>query len=211
MVRTPFYTLIVCFIAAGCAPQTNSNNLPPAQDLSAVQHDLGPDCSDTGTNLLINPSFEMNSSGSANNTGNPASTIASWNGCCSGGGGTTWQITQLVSHCGKNSISVQSTNATTNVLVQGLNMSGDAGMTFHLSGWLFVSQIGTGGQILLDVFDLTKNAVVASTVALSATTSDWFQLAQSGTVPTGGNFQVRINNSGTIQQAYVDDVSLTIP
>jgi len=206
--------LTAWLLPAGCSPVTSGGDGPP-RDLSAVSRDLGAGCMDVPANLLLNPSFEgpgtgADPNGSAKNTGSPASTIPSWDGCCNqANGGTQWTVTPTVARCGTRSVQVQSTSADKNVLNQTFDRSGDAGKAFQLSGWVFVTQ-NPSGQILLDVFDLNTNNVVGSTLAEKSTTSDWFELKQSGTVPAGGKFQVRIFSTGTLQ-AYVDDLALVIP
>ena len=57
--------------------------------------------------------------------------------------------------------------------------------------------------------DLGKSQVVATSTAVTATTADWQLLSVSGTVPTGGNVQLRIVSTGTLT-AVVDDLTLGV-
>lgn len=189
----------------------------PAQDLSIVRHDLGISCADVAGNLLVNSSFETAATGSdpngkANNTGSPPSTVpGGWDGCCGATMTTQWSVTQTAARCGANSLQVQSTNASLNVLSQALPVqAANAGKTFTLTGYAFVTSASSGGKILLDVFDLTANQpLTPTTLALASPTSDWTKLTVTGTVPAGGKLQARINTSGNVV-AYVDDLSYTV-
>lgn len=206
----------VIAVGAGCSPSTHS-----VADGGAVQ-DFGPrvrdmsSCLPPPSNYLLNPDFEAPSSqaadgnGVAKNTGSPASTIPSWDGCCSQGlGGTTWTVTQGMPRCGGRSLSLVSTMATTNVLNQALDLRAQAGRTLRISGWVFVTQADPGASLKLDVFNLGNSALVALTPPQTQTTADWTQLVATGTVPGNDRVQVRINTSGSLS-AVVDDLVLTI-
>lgn len=194
---------------------TNGGN-GPTPDLSLVKHDLGSSCADVTGNLLVNPSFEAAAGGSdpngkANNTGAPVSTIPDWDGCCGGTMMTLWSVTDKAARCGGRSIQIESTGASLNVLSQVLPVqTGNVGKTFTLSGYIYVTSTSGGGQILLDIFDLTTNMPLSpTTVALAAPTNDWTERRVTGTVPAGAKLQVRINTSGNVT-AYVDDLAFTI-
>lgn len=190
----------------------------PSPDLSLARHDLGASCADVTGNLLANSSFETevtgaDPNGKANNTGSPASTIPGmWDGCCGTPQTTQWSVTQTASRCGGRSVEVKSTGASLNVLSQAIVpvQTGNAGKTFTLSGYAFVTAASSGGQLLLDVFDLMTNQPLSpTTLALASPTSDWTELRVTGTVPAGAKLQVRINTSGNVT-AYVDDLAFTI-
>jgi hypothetical protein len=186
------------------------NPIPP--DLAPALRDLGRDCSNLAGpagNRLQNPSFEAGD-GSANSMANPASTIASWTGYGGTGAGTTsWTVSQMSTYCGSRAVKVTGTGSVSHVLLQTFNSPGDAGHQFLLTGRVFVTAIDASGGIKLDMWDLLTGSMTTSTLALTMTSSDWVTLSQSGSIPPGGNFQVRINNSGNVE-AYVDDLALVI-
>lgn len=179
--------------------------------------DLGTGCTDVPGNLLANPSFETPATGSgddgtADNTGEPASTIPGpWSGCCSqADGGTMWSITQSAALCGGRSLEVQSAGADNNSLLQLLtDQSVNYGRTFEISGSVHVLQASGGGYILLEATDSTGRTRLASTQALRTPTASWVQLSQTGTVPRTGRIQARITSTGSLK-AYVDDLVLRI-
>jgi hypothetical protein len=198
--------MFVSLVAAGCSPSTSGVN-PTPPDLLPAARDLGRDCTNPPLNRVMNPSFESGD-GMAVNTGVPASTIASWDGCCTGGN-TSWAISALSPYCGSRSVKVTSMNAQANVLSQSITSPGDVGKQFVVAGRVFVTTIDAGATIKLDIWDLMANQVVISTTALTTASSDWVPLMQTAMVPTGGRIQVRINTSGNVE-AFVDDLSLLI-
>lgn len=203
-------TVAVLGLAAGCAPATQGTEGTPP-DLAGVERDMAPVCTAVVGNLLSNPGFEASMTGSTTNIGSGTSTIPSWRGCCGMAQTTTYDVVASQRYCGERSISVSGgTGATANVLIQDVTRASDVGKTFLVSGWLNVTSVGAAGEISLDVFDNGAKTVVAPTVSLKNTTNGWFELRASGTVPTGGNLQVRINSSGTIQ-AFVDELVFRIP
>ncbi len=173
---------------------------------------MTPICTEVVGNLLGNPGFEASLSGTASNIGSATSSIPNWKGCCGTSQTTTYDVNSTQRYCGERSVRVSGTSgATQNVLIQDLNRPGDAGKTFILSGWVNVTNI-TGGEISLDLFNLnaTPPAIVAPTVSLKNITNGWFELRATGSMPTGGNVQIRINTSGSLE-AFVDNLSLRIP
>jgi hypothetical protein len=206
-------------VVPACSPQTGAVDGGPV-DFSQTSRDLN-SCDPLTGNLIGNPGFEDPSSsapggnGSATNTGNPKSTIPGgvlgpWDGCCNQSpGGTSFTVDTTMPHCGTRAVTVQSDQASGNVLNQLLDLSSYSGRGFRVNAWAFVSQAQSGAQLLIDVFDLTGNKVVGTSAALTATTADWKLLTVLGMVPTGGNLQVRINSTGTLH-AVVDDTSLAI-
>jgi len=207
MCRPPLTLAFVALVAAACSPSTSGVNQTPP-DLLPAARDLGRDCTNSPTNRLMNPSFESGD-GMAVNSGVPASTITSWDGCCTGGN-TTWAVTTASPFCGSRSIKVTSQNAQANVLSQTINSPADATKQFVVSGRVFVTTIDAGATIKLDIWDLMGNQVVTSSTALTTASSDWVPLMQTANVPTGGRYQVRINTSGNVE-AFVDDLSLIVP
>jgi len=174
-------------------------------------------CPIDSQNLLQNPGFETPSvepdgNGKAVNTGSPASSIpGKWDGCCNqSGGGTTWMVSLGTPRCGLRSLQVTSTSATANVLNQSLQLPSKVGKTLTASAYVFVQQASAGAKIGLDIWDLGANKVIASSPTIAQSTADWQKLELSVPVPSGGNFQLRINTSGTLT-AYVDDPSVLIP
>jgi hypothetical protein len=213
--------MLVLLSGSGCSslwePFLENRQQPPADQ--SPPDDLGGDCPAVPGNLASNPSFESSLTGGgpdgeANNTGKPPSTIAGpWLGCCPQrtDGGTQWSVTQEVGHCGARSLAVKSTMAAANFLFQPISdQSASAGKTFRLSGFVHVIQTGNPGQISCEVWDGATLKTIASTEVLTAPTSGWLAVMQSGTVPYGGRLQVRISSSGDVQ-AYVDDLVLVIP
>jgi hypothetical protein len=212
--------MLVLLTGSGCSSLWEpflENRQPPA-DQSAPS-DLGVDCQEVPGNLASNPSFESavtggSTNGEANNTGKPRSTIAGpWTGCCPQmtDGGTQWSVTQEVAHCGERALEVHSTLAEDNVLFQQISdQSANAGKTFQLSGFVHVIQAENSGQLSCEVWDGATMTTLASTEVLTAPTSGWLAVRQSGTVPYGGRLQVRIRSSGDVE-AYVDDLVLVIP
>lgn len=199
---------------SACAPQTGTIVDGGLEDLSATSRDLAEACVLVNGNLLSNPSFEDiggNPMPSARNSSNPPSTIVGgWEGCCTQADGSTeFRVTTTAAFCGQRGLDVQSTTARDNVLYLPLTRSGDVGRSFQLKGYAFVSAASAGGSLKLDVFDLTTSKAVAATTALVSTTSNWEMLNVSGTIPTGGRIQVRINCSGTLR-ASVDELSFLI-
>jgi hypothetical protein len=173
---------------------------------------MAPVCTSVVGNLLSNPGFEASMTGSTTNLGAGTSTIPSWRGCCGTAQTTSYNVVAVQRYCGERSIQISGgTGATANVLIQDVTRSSDVGKTFLVSGWLNVTSVGSGGEISLDVFDNGgPKAVVAPTVVLKNTTNGWFELRASGTVPAGGNLQVRINSSGVIE-AFADELVFRIP
>jgi hypothetical protein len=178
-------------------------------------------CEPLAGNLLGNPGFEdpsaseVDGNGRANNRGNPKSTIPGntlgpWDGCCNQAtGGTTWTVSTAMPHCGTRVVAIASDQASGNVLNQRLDLAAYGGRAFRATAWVFVSQALGGGQVALDVFDLTASQIVATSPALTASTADWRLLTVAGTVPTGGSLQLRCNSSGTVS-AMLDDTALVI-
>ncbi|HNN91148.1 MAG TPA: hypothetical protein PKI03_02720 [Pseudomonadota bacterium] len=204
--------LLSCSLfALACAPATQSTEGTPP-DLAGVERDMAPVCTTVTGNLLTNPGFEASLMGSTTNLGAGSSTIPGWRGCCGTTQTTTYDVVSSQRYCGERSVSISSSQgATSNVLIQDAMRGSDVGKTFLVSAWLNVTSVGAGGEIGLDVFDNgTPKAVVAPTVSLKNPTNGWFELRASGTVPTGGNLQVRITSSGTIQ-AYADELVFRIP
>ncbi len=208
-------------VLAGCSPR----NLTVAadggvEDFSATWRDLLM-CDPVLGNLVKNGDFEdpapaaLDGNGTASNTGSPPSTIppadqSKWDGCCSqASGGTTYQVTRTVHRCGQRAVQLVSTQAQSNVLNQKLDLAAQAGRSFRVTGYALVSQLTAGSKLALDVFDLGKSQVVATSTAVTATTADWQLLSVSGTVPTGGNVQLRIVSTGTLT-AVVDDLTLGV-
>lgn len=179
--------------------------------------DLDPDCAAIPGNLIANPSFETPAAGSsgdgtADNTGEPASTIPGpWSGCCSQvDGGTVWSISRTAALCGGRSLEVMSAGADGNSLLQLLaDQSASYGRSFELSGSVHLTQISMGGSILLEATDGTGRLKLAATDALRSPTASWVQLSQTGAVPRTGRIQVRITSTGNLK-AYVDDLTLRI-
>jgi hypothetical protein len=179
--------------------------------------DLGPDCAASPGNLIANPSFETpatgtSGDGTADNTGEPASTIPGpWTGCCSQvDGGTTWSVSRTAALCGERSLEVMSADADGSSLLQLLAaQSASSGKSFELSGAVHLVQAGTGGSILLEATDGTGRIRLAATDALRSPTASWVQLSQTGSVPSTGRIQVRITSTGNLH-AYVDDLTLRI-
>lgn len=207
MSRPTWAFFLAVVVAAGCSPTTSGVN-PTPPDLAPGARDLSRDCSNLTGNRLQNPSFESGD-GSANNMATPPSTIAQWTGY-GAGGTTTYTVTQTSPRCGTRAVKVDSANAAANVLLQRITSPADAGKQFQLAGWVFVTTTDATSQLKLDIWDLTANQVATSTVALTSTTNDWVQLSKTASVPTGGDFQVRINSTGNLQ-AFVDDLLLVIP
>ena len=213
--------MMILVTGSGCSSLWEpflENRQQPAADQSTPS-DLGVGCPDVPGNLASNSSFESSltgggPTGEANNTGKPGSTIAGpWTGCCPQmtDGGTQWSVTQEVAHCGGRALAVQSAMAEDNVLFQQISdQSANVGKTFRLSGFVHVIQAGNPGQIACEVWDGATMTTLASTEVLTAPTSGWLAVMQSGTVPYGGRLQVRISSTGHIQ-AYVDDLVLVIP
>lgn len=199
-----------CLVLAACSPVTASVD-EKARDLAPVQRDLGT-CLDRFQNLVKNPSFEAESDGMAHNTGAPVSTISDWDGCCTlAGSDTVWTVSKMHAHCGTNAVLVKSQNASAHVLNQTFHRPGDVGQAFVLSGWIWMQDAGADARLKLDVWDLhAPEKKVAETEALTSANMSWFRIKVGGTVPNDGNFQVRINSSGSLV-AYVDDLSLVIP
>lgn len=192
----------------GCHPKTAPSE-GDAPDLSQLVRDLG-SCVSEAANLIRNPGFEapsteLDGNGKANNTGNPASSIPNWDGCCSqAGGGTTWVIATTSPKCGTRALSVQSTSANANVLNQSLPLSSQVGKTLLASAFVFVQSVSGAGQLGIDVWDDQAKKVIASSVPVNNTTPDWFKVDLSVPIPAGGNLQLRITSSGTLT-ALVDD------
>jgi hypothetical protein len=204
----------VSVLCLACSPKTGTVD-GNSQDLGMQARDLGM-CASDPLNQLQNPGFETPSvepdgNGKAVNTGMPASSIpGKWDGCCNqAGGGTAWLISTTMPRCGLRSLTVTSTAATANVLNQTLQVPTLVGKSLRASAYVFVSQVGTGGKIQLDVWDLGASKVIASSPTITTTTPDWQRLDLSVPVPSGGNVQLRINSSGTIN-AVVDDPSVLI-
>lgn len=202
-------------LALACNPTTSSVE-GGTPDLAMQARDMGM-CPIDPQNLLQNPGFETPSvepdgNGKAVNTGTPASSIpGKWDGCCSqSGGGTTWTVSLGTPRCGLRSLLVSSTSANANVLNQTLQQPAKVGKTLTASAYVFVQQASAGAKLGLDIWDLTANKVIASSPTISQSTADWQKLELSIPVPSGGNFQLRINTSGTLT-AYVDDPSVLIP
>lgn len=212
-------TLVLTLGSTGCSPQTGSVD-GGAEDFSQLSRDLA-SCDPVPGNALENPGFETPSAtapagnGQASNRGNPASTIPGgklgpWDGCCDQGagmGGTTWTVGTTLARCGTRAVTVASDGATSNVLSQRLDLATSSGHSFRASAWVLIGRALTGTQLALDVFDLTTNQVVATSLALTATTADWRYVSFMGTVPTGGSLQLRIKSTGTFT-AVVDDLAL---
>ncbi len=203
--------LVSCSLfALACAPATQSTEGTPP-DLAGVERDMAPVCTAVTGNLLMNPGFEASLSGSTTNLGTGSSTIPGWHGCCGDSQTTTYDVVSSQRYCGERSVSISSSQgANANVLIQDAMRGSDVGKTFLVSGWVNVTSVGSGGEIGLDVFDNGAKKIVAPTVSLKNPTNGWFELRASGTVPTGGNLQVRITSSGTIQ-GYADELVFRIP
>lgn len=196
-------------LLAACSPSTMSTDGTPP-DLAGVPVDMTAVCTDVVGNQLGNPGFEASITGTASNIGGSASSIPNWQGCCGTMQTTTYEVNSMQRYCGERSVRVNSSStASQNVLHQALNLAASANKTFILSGWVNVTG-PSGGEISLDLFDVSKTAIVAPTVSLKNGTNGWFELRATGTMPAGGNVQVRISSSGTIE-AYVDQLSLRIP
>ncbi len=213
----PNSTTVTCLIfatclgASACAPTTKTTDGTPP-DLAGVERDMAANCNAVVGNLLSNPGFEASLTGSSTNLGSGTSSIPSWKGCCGTVQTTNYDVVSAQRYCGERSISINSgQGATANVLIQDVTRSSDVGKTFLVSGWVNVTSVGSGGEIGLDVFDNGgPKVVVAPTVSLRNTTNGWFELRASGTVPAGGNLQVRISSSGIIQ-AFADELVFRIP
>jgi hypothetical protein len=189
-----------------------------AADLAPREADLA-SCAPPAGNLLVNASFESGG-GSARNTGAPASSIASWDGCCnldSQGLTTTWQVTQGVqaARCGGQALSVTSTAAHGDVLNQILTISDGAGRDFTLTAWARVSRAEAGGgyppALTADLFDLTGSRILVTAPPLADASPEWRQVTAGGQLPQGAapRVQVRLYARGTVT-ALVDDVALTL-
>lgn len=211
-------TLLVPVLGCSVWDPFLAERAPPDHTTATPEEtpDLSTACAEVSGNLVVNPSFETPAAsggdGTADNTGEPASTIPGpWSGCCSQSyGGTQWSVTQSAARCGGRSLQVQSATADGNSLVQSLtDQSVNYGKTFELSGSVHLTQASDGGSILLEATDGTGRIRLAATEALQAPSSGWVQLSQTGTVPRTGRIQVRITSTGSLE-AYVDDLALRI-
>jgi len=221
MHKAPFWlaaALPLSLAAAACAPQ-NSAVDGAAADFSQQWRDLG-SCDPLPQNLLGNPGFEEPSpsqpdgNGQASSTGNPPSSIPGnalgpWDGCCSQRlGSTTWTVGTARARCGLRAVTVAADQALASVLSQRLDLAGYGGRGVRATAWAQLTQAASGGELALDLFDLTTRQVVASSLGLPAT-GDFRLLVVQGQVPTGGALQLRLSSTGTLE-AIVDDTALSL-
>jgi hypothetical protein len=206
--------LTLSFLSA-CSPTTEGVGDGGSEDFSLRSRDML-SCEAPAGSLLMNGGFEAptmqaaNGNGQARNTGNPASTIPSWDGCCNqASGGTTWTVITTMPRCGTRAVSISSSSATDNVLNQSLDLRAHVGRSYRLVGWFFVSQAMPAAGLQLDVFNFDTSAVAAASSVLTQGTADWTPLMLTGTVPAGGRLQARITTSGTLS-AVADDLFFTL-
>lgn len=202
----------------GCSPKTSGGD-DSAADLAPRAADLA-SCAPLGDtqNRLANPSFERGA-GAAFNTGDPRSSIDSWDGCCNldGQGLTsTWRVITAASpddvRCGERALSIESAGARGDVLNQPGTLADGAGRDFTITAWARVRSAGASAQLSVDLFDTVKRSVLASAPPLTAaSTTGWQLLSATGRLPEGPAplIQVRIFSKGSIS-ALIDDVSLSL-